>query len=103
MMKSAKCCGDGTDCDAECNRSLPRFELTYIGAIARYKFLDYLRRTKFSFKNLPMESAEELTASSEFGAVESSLDLQRLMLRISSKAAARLNRAVMEFVYYCRR
>jgi hypothetical protein len=65
--------------------------------------LDYLRRTKFSFKNLPMESAEELTASSEFGAVESSLDLQRLMLRISSKAAVRLNRAVMEFVYYCRR
>ena len=75
----------------------------WIYAIARYKFLDYLRRTKFSFKNLPMESAEELTASSEFGAVESSLDLQRLMLRISSKAAARLNRAVMEFVYYCRR
>jgi RNA polymerase sigma-70 factor, ECF subfamily len=74
-----------------------------IYTIARYKFLDYLRRTKFSFKNLPMESAEELTASSEFGAVESSLDLQRLMLRISSKAAVRLNRAVMEFVYYCRR
>ena len=83
------------------DRSQPLTPWVY--AIARYKFLDYLRRTKFSFKNLPMESAEELTASSEFGAVESSLDLQRLMLRISSKAAARLNREVMEFVYYCRR
>src|ERR1700732_2410895 len=36
----------------------------WVYAIARYKFLDYLRRTKFSFKDLPMESAEELTASS---------------------------------------
>src|SRR6267154_1853064 len=41
----------------------------WVYAIARYKFLDYLRRTKASFKDLPIESAEELTASSDFGAV----------------------------------
>jgi len=58
----------------------------WMHAIARYKFLDYLRRTKSSLKDMPMESAEELTAHSDMGAVESGLDLQRLMSRISSKA-----------------
>jgi len=58
----------------------------WIHAIARYKFLDYLRRTKSSFKDLPITSAEELTAKSDMEAVESGLDLQRLMLKISLKA-----------------
>ena len=58
----------------------------WIYAIARYKFLDYLRRTKSSFKDLPIASAEELTAKSDMAAIESGLDLQRLMLKISSKA-----------------
>jgi RNA polymerase sigma-70 factor, ECF subfamily len=58
----------------------------WIHAIARYKFLDYLRRTKSSFKDEPIANAEELTANSDLGAVESGLDLQRLMLKISSKA-----------------
>jgi RNA polymerase sigma-70 factor, ECF subfamily len=40
----------------------------WINAIARYKFLDYLRRTKSSFKDIPMESAQDLTAISEVGA-----------------------------------
>jgi RNA polymerase sigma-70 factor (ECF subfamily) len=65
----------------------------WIHAIARYKFLDYLRRTKSSFKDLPTASAEELTAESDIGAVESGLDLQRLMSKISSKA-----REVIQFV-----
>jgi RNA polymerase sigma-70 factor (ECF subfamily) len=43
-----------------------------------------------------MESAEELMASSDFGAVESSLDLQRLMLRISSKARAAIQYVKVE-------
>lgn len=58
----------------------------WVHAIARYKFLDYLRRTKSSFRNTPMESAQELMARSDLAAVESGLDLQRLMSRISSKA-----------------
>lgn len=58
----------------------------WIHAIARYKFLDYLRRTKSSFKDMPIANAEELTAKSDFVAVESGLDLQRLMSKISSKA-----------------
>src|SRR6266404_169964 len=35
----------------------------WIHAIARYKFLDYLRRTKYSFKDMPIERAEELIAA----------------------------------------
>src|ERR1700688_4717364 len=65
----------------------------WIHAIARYKFLDYLRRTKSSFKDLPIASAEELIAKSDMAAVESGLDLQRLMLKISSKA-----RQVIQYV-----
>jgi RNA polymerase sigma-70 factor, ECF subfamily len=65
----------------------------WIHAIARYKFLDYLRRTKSSFKDLPIASAEEVTAKSDMAAVESGLDLQRLMLKISSKA-----RQVIQYV-----
>jgi RNA polymerase sigma-70 factor (ECF subfamily) len=65
----------------------------WIHAIARYKFLDYLRRTKSSYKDLPITSAEELTAKSDMAAVESGLDLQRLMLKISSKA-----RQVIQYV-----
>ena len=58
----------------------------WLHAIARYKFLDYLRRTKSLLKDLPMEGVEELISSNDLAAVESDLDLQRLMSRISSKA-----------------
>jgi RNA polymerase sigma-70 factor (ECF subfamily) len=58
----------------------------WVHAIARYKFLDYLRRTKSTFKDMPMSSAEELAARSDVAAVESGLDLQRLMSKLSSKA-----------------
>jgi RNA polymerase sigma-70 factor (ECF subfamily) len=68
----------------------------WIHAIARYKFLDYLRRTKSSFKDLPMESAQELTARSDMAAVESGLDLQRLMSRISSKARVAIQYVKLE-------
>jgi RNA polymerase sigma-70 factor (ECF subfamily) len=65
----------------------------WIHAIARYKFLDYLRRTKSTFKDMPLSSAEELTARSDVAAVESGLDLQQLMSKISSKA-----REVLQYV-----
>jgi RNA polymerase sigma-70 factor, ECF subfamily len=68
----------------------------WIHAIARYKFLDYLRRTKSSFKDLPAERAEELMACSDLAAVESSLDLQRIMLGISPKARAAIQYVKVE-------
>lgn len=65
----------------------------WIHAIARYKFLDYLRRTKSSFKDMPIVNAEELMAKSDTGPVESRLDLQQLLSKISSKA-----REVIQYV-----
>jgi RNA polymerase sigma-70 factor, ECF subfamily len=56
----------------------------WLHAIARYKFLDYLRQSKSVIKDLPVESALELTASSDIAAIETNLDLGRLMSRISS-------------------
>jgi RNA polymerase sigma-70 factor (ECF subfamily) len=55
-------------------------------AIARYKFLDYLRRTKEFRKDVPIEEAEEIIARDDHAAVESTLDLEKLMARISPKA-----------------
>jgi RNA polymerase sigma-70 factor, ECF subfamily len=68
----------------------------WIHAIARYKFLDYLRRTKSSFKDLPMEKAEEFTADSDMASIESGLDLQRLMSEISSKARTAIQYVKLE-------
>jgi len=52
-------------------------------AIARYQFADYLRRTKASINDLPIEDAEEVTAQDDRAHVESSLDLEKLMAGLS--------------------
>jgi RNA polymerase sigma-70 factor, ECF subfamily len=58
----------------------------WLYAIARYKFLDHLRRTKSTLRDIPVEDAQELTAHSDVAAVENGLDLERLMSRISFTA-----------------
>jgi RNA polymerase sigma-70 factor (ECF subfamily) len=58
----------------------------WVYAIARYKFLDYLRRTKASTADVPIDDAPEMTAHDDSGHVESSLDLERLLAEISPKA-----------------
>jgi len=58
----------------------------WIHAIARYKFLDYLRRTKAEAGDVPVEEAEEVLAHNDHAAVESSLDLDSLMAGISEQA-----------------
>src|SRR5712671_3664131 len=57
----------------------------WVYAIARYKFLDYLRRSKVSLKDVPVEEAEAAVASDDFTAVESTLDLSKLMTNVSPK------------------
>src|SRR6202163_5036779 len=49
----------------------------WVYAIARYKFVDYLRRTKASINDLPIEDAEAVTAQDDRTHVESSLDLEK--------------------------
>jgi RNA polymerase sigma-70 factor (ECF subfamily) len=46
----------------------------WVYGIARYKFVDYLRRTKASINDLPIEDAGEVTAQDDRTHVESSLD-----------------------------
>ena len=65
----------------------------WVYAIAHYKFVDYLRRTKSSINDLPIEDAEEVTAQNDRAHVESSLDLEKLLARLSPKA-----RQVIQYV-----
>ena len=58
----------------------------WVYAIARYKFLDYLRRTKASIKDVPIEEAPEIEAPDDGTYVESTLDLQKLLAELSPKA-----------------
>jgi RNA polymerase sigma-70 factor, ECF subfamily len=57
----------------------------WVYGIAHYKFVDYLRRTKTSIKDLPIEDAEEVTAQNDRAHVESSLDLEKLMAGLPTK------------------
>lgn len=62
-------------------------------AIARYKFVDYLRRTKQSRKESALDEAEEVIAMDDAGAVESGIDLDSLMAKLSPRA-----REVIQYV-----
>ena len=55
--------------------------------------MDYLRRTKASINDLPIEDAGEVTAQDDRTHVESSLDLQKLMAGLSPKV-----RQVIQYV-----
>lgn len=55
----------------------------WLHAIARYKFLDHLRRTRSVVKDMPVESAQELLTRSDITALETELDLDRLLSSIS--------------------
>jgi RNA polymerase sigma-70 factor (ECF subfamily) len=54
-------------------------------AIARYKLIDYLRRTRSSMADYPIESAEEIIASDDNTTVESSLDLTKLLASLPER------------------
>lgn len=68
----------------------------WLHAIARYKFLDHLRRTKAGTKDVPVESAEELTTASDMTAVETGLDLERLLSMISHTAQLAIRHVKLE-------
>jgi RNA polymerase sigma-70 factor (ECF subfamily) len=58
----------------------------WVYAIARYRLIDYLRRSKGSAMDVPIEEAEEVLAEDDPSSVESGLDLAQLMARLSPKA-----------------
>ncbi len=57
----------------------------WVYAIARYKFVDYLRRVQASRNDLPIEGAEQIASRDDRGSVDSSLDLERLMVGLPPK------------------
>ena len=60
----------------------------WVYAIARYKFIDYLRRTRSAAQDLPIEDTKELSARDDQMDVESSLDLQKLMAALPQNMKA---------------
>jgi RNA polymerase sigma-70 factor (ECF subfamily) len=58
----------------------------WVHAIARYKLIDYLRRSRVSGSELPIEAADEVTAFDDHVAAESTYDISRLLAQLPIKA-----------------
>jgi RNA polymerase sigma-70 factor, ECF subfamily len=57
----------------------------WVYAIARYKLIDHLRHTRSSQVDVPIEAADQVSADDDHVAVESTLDLQKLMGALPDK------------------
>jgi RNA polymerase sigma-70 factor (ECF subfamily) len=57
----------------------------WVYAIARYRLVDYLRRSKASATDIAIEDTEEILADDDASAVETSLDLNKLMGQLTPK------------------
>lgn len=57
----------------------------WVHAIARYRLIDFLRRTKTSHLSIQIEEAEDLIAEEEAPAIESKLDLDELLGQLKPK------------------
>src|ERR1022692_2551379 len=59
--------------------------MPWVYAIARYKLIDHLRRTRSSMTDLPIEDAEEIMAQDDYVGAESAYDLTRLLSELPDK------------------
>ena len=57
----------------------------WVYAIARYKLIDHLRRTRATTASVPLENAENILASDDRVATESQFDLTRLLERLPER------------------
>jgi RNA polymerase sigma-70 factor (ECF subfamily) len=57
----------------------------WVHAIARYKLIDFLRRTRTSLNDVPIDEAENVMAIDDNLSAESSFDLGRLMQQLPDK------------------
>lgn len=57
----------------------------WVYAIARYKLIDHLRRTRAALADVPVEDAAELVARDDHSAAESTLDVERLLAQLPGK------------------
>jgi RNA polymerase sigma-70 factor, ECF subfamily len=65
------------------DRSQPLTPWVY--AIARYRLIDYLRRTKSASMDVPVEEAEEVFAFDDTAGVDSGHDLTKLLGQLTPK------------------
>src|SRR5258705_8506575 len=57
----------------------------WVHAVARYKLIDYLRRTKAAANDIPIEEVEEVLSAPDSSAVEGRLDLAELLPQLAPK------------------
>jgi len=57
----------------------------WVHAIARYKLIDFLRRTRASLTDVPIEEADTIMAHDDNVDAESTYDLKRLIQRLPEK------------------
>src|SRR5215510_7962790 len=57
----------------------------WVFAIARYRLIDYLRQTRASLADVPLDDAGELLAQNDHVAAESTYDLHKLLSRLPEK------------------
>ncbi len=57
----------------------------WVQAIARYKLIDYLRRTRASARDVELDEAEDVWTSNSEGGAESTFDLEGLLAHVSPK------------------
>jgi RNA polymerase sigma-70 factor (ECF subfamily) len=68
----------------------------WVYAIARYKLIDYLRRTRTSFADVPMDEADTMAAHDDSVAAESTIDLRRLLRRLPEKMRCSIEAVKLE-------
>lgn len=57
----------------------------WVQAIARYKLMDYLRRTRVSAGDIPIEELQEVLSDEETAATDGRLDLESLLAQLPVK------------------
>ena len=68
----------------------------WLYAIARYKLIDYYRRTRSSAANVSIDDVQEIVAHDDQAASESSLDLDRLLDGLPSKFQTAIRHVKLE-------
>ena len=58
----------------------------WVYAIARYKLIDYLRKSQPEMAHVPIEDAHEVMSGDDQGAGESSLDMNKLLAQLPERS-----------------
>jgi RNA polymerase sigma-70 factor (ECF subfamily) len=68
----------------------------WVHAIARYKLIDFLRRSRASISDVPIEEADTIMAHDDHVDAESTYDLKRLMQRLPEKMRCSIEAVKLE-------